>query len=96
MINDGDVFFRKHHLAPQVGLEPTTLWLTVRCSNQLGYWGVLRPDYSGVTPTGIEPVLPPWKGDVLTSWPRSHKNFPYNGKKGTIVPWKLNTEIVIY
>ena len=25
-----------------------------------------------VTPTGIEPVLPPWKGDVLTAWPRSH------------------------
>ena len=24
-----------------------------------------------VTPTGIEPVLPPWKGDVLTAWPRS-------------------------
>ena len=25
-----------------------------------------------MTPTGIEPVLPPWKGDVLTAWPRSH------------------------
>ena len=25
-----------------------------------------------VTPTGIEPVLPPWKGDVLTAWPWSH------------------------
>ena len=24
-----------------------------------------------MTPTGIEPVLPPWKGDVLTAWPRS-------------------------
>ncbi len=23
--------------APQVGLEPTTLWLTARCSNQLSY-----------------------------------------------------------
>ena len=23
-----------------------------------------------VTPTGIEPMSPPWKGDVLTSWPR--------------------------
>ena len=22
-----------------------------------------------MTPTGIEPVLPPWKGDVLTAWP---------------------------
>ena len=27
-----------------------------------------------MTPTGIEPVLPPWKGDVLTSWPRSRKH----------------------
>ena len=26
-----------------------------------------------VTRTGIEPVLPPWKGDVLTAWPRSQK-----------------------
>ena len=26
-----------------------------------------------MTPTGIEPVLPPWKGDVLTAWPRSLK-----------------------
>ena len=25
-----------------------------------------------MTPTGIEPVLPPWKGDVLTAWPWSH------------------------
>ena len=25
-----------------------------------------------MTPTGIEPVLPPWKGDVLTAWPRGH------------------------
>ena len=23
-----------------------------------------------VTPTGIEPVLPPWKGGVLAAWPR--------------------------
>ena len=34
-------YFVKHLLTPQVGLEPTTLWLTVRCSNQLGYWGIL-------------------------------------------------------
>ena len=25
-----------------------------------------------MTPTRIELVLPPWKGDVLTAWPRSH------------------------
>ena len=27
-------------LAPQQGLEPWTPWLTVRCSNQLSYWGI--------------------------------------------------------
>ena len=26
-----------------------------------------------VTPRGIEPLLPPWKGDVLTAWPRRRK-----------------------
>ena len=29
-----------------------------------------------MTPTGIEPVLPPWKGDVLTAWPWGLKNSP--------------------
>ena len=31
-----------------------------------------------VTPTGFEPVLPPWKGGVLTAWPRGHINFCNN------------------
>ena len=40
-----------------------------------------------MTPTGIEPVLPPWKGDVLTAWPRSrsiiriNKNYELPDKK---------------
>ena len=25
-----------------------------------------------VTRTGFEPVLPPWKGGVLTTWPTGH------------------------
>ena len=25
-----------------------------------------------MTPRGIEPLLPPWKGGVLTAWPRGH------------------------
>ena len=28
-------------LAPEPGLEPGTLWLTVRCSNQLSYSGII-------------------------------------------------------
>ena len=28
-----------------------------------------------VTPRGIEPLIPPWKGGVLTAWPRSHIMF---------------------
>ena len=29
--------------APQVGFEPTTLRLTVECSDQLSYWGMVEP-----------------------------------------------------
>ena len=29
--------------APEAGLEPATLWLTVRCSNQLSYSGIWFP-----------------------------------------------------
>ena len=28
-----------------------------------------------MTRTGLEPVLPPWKGGVLTAWPTGHKFF---------------------
>ena len=35
-------------MAPQVGLEPTTPWLTVKCSNRLSYWGKLIGDPSGI------------------------------------------------
>ena len=27
--------------------------------------------------TGFEPVLPPWKGGVLTTWPTDHINGEY-------------------
>ena len=33
--------------------------------SQLSYASVIM-----VTPRGIEPLLPPWKGGVLTAWPR--------------------------
>ena len=42
---------KKIKMAPQVGLEPTTLWLTVKCSNRLSYWGT----YKLVGPEGFEP-----------------------------------------
>ena len=32
---------------------------------------------ASMTPTGIEPVLPPWKGDVLTAWPWSLMILPF-------------------
>ena len=47
--------------------------------SHIGVYYIYLSDYSdkrtlfwesfSVTPTGIEPVLPPWKGDVLTAWP---------------------------
>ena len=46
-----------------------------------------------MTPTGIEPVLPPWKGDVLTAWPWSLMILPFPAscwlwKNETILPDK--------
>ena len=49
---------------PMIGLEPITCWLQISCSANWATSALM-------TPTGIEPVLPPWKGDVLTAWPWS-------------------------
>ena len=59
--------------------------------SHIGVYYIYLSDYSdkrtlfwesfSVTPTGIEPVLPPWKGDVLTAWPRSHILFINVDKK---------------
>ena len=58
--------FRDSNPGP-IGYEPTALTSWAKSPNFL------------VTPTGIEPVLPPWKGDVLTAWPRRHAaNNPFN------------------
>ena len=55
-----------NHNKPMNGLEPLTCWLQISCSANWAtsalYW---------VTPTGFEPMLPPWKGGVLTTWPWS-------------------------
>ena len=55
-----------------IGLEPITCWLQISCSANWATSAYILQ----VTPTGIEPVLPPWKGDVLTAWPRSQKTPP--------------------
>ena len=36
--------------------------------SQLSYASINK--FKMVTPRGIEPLLPPWKGGVLTAWPR--------------------------
>ena len=41
------------------------------CCRPLPYHLATAPYLIKMTPTGIEPVLPPWKGDVLTAWPWS-------------------------
>ena len=56
---------------PMIGLEPITCWLQISCSANWATSAHSLISLSRVTPTGIEPVLPPWKGDVLTAWPWS-------------------------
>ena len=60
---------------PMIGLEPITCWLQISCSANWATSAYITNILYSVTPTGIEPVLPPWKGDVLTAWPRSHIYF---------------------
>ena len=52
-------------MEPLVRLERTTYWLQVSCSTN---WAKVAYGLM-VTRTGIEPMSPPWKGDVLTAWP---------------------------
>ena len=50
-----------------------------------------------VTPTGLEPVLPPWKGGVLTAWPRGHTIIKIGKLPSGLepltssLPWKCST-----
>ena len=54
------------------GTRTLNLLITNQLLCQLSHIGIS----SLVTPTRIELVLPPWKGDVLTAWPRGHKKVP--------------------
>ena len=66
-------------------------WWTFRDSNPgpTGYEPVALtnwakgPKKSVVTPTGFEPMLSPWKGGVLTTWPRGHTLAPPVGLEPT-------------
>ena len=55
-------FFPAPCFALQDGLEPTTPWLTVRCSNQLSYWSIERFLSRALTDfalqDGLEPTTP--------------------------------------
>ena len=42
-----------------------------------------------MTPTGFEPVLPPWKGGVLTTWPWSLILWPLHGPYSILNTTKL-------
>ena len=55
-----------HHKADD-RTRTDNLLITNQLLCQLSHIGI----FLQMTPTGIEPVLPPWKGDVLTAWPWS-------------------------
>ena len=60
------------NIKEDVGFEPThaftrlTVFKTVPFSRT---WVIL---HKNIVRTGFEPVLPPWKGGVLTPWPTDH------------------------
>ena len=61
----------------QTGFEPVDTGVADHCLTTwlLRHYEIVEKSFSdfSVTPTGIEPVLPPWKGGVLTAWPRGHQ-----------------------
>ena len=61
------------YVDPWSRLITYSAWSEVR-NPQSGYntKPALRAGFVGVPRTGIEPVIPPWKGGVLTPWPTRH------------------------
>ena len=57
----------------QMGFEPTTLGITIRCSNQLSYNHQKLISGKMARPTGIEPVTPDLEGrcSIRLSYGRS-------------------------
>ena len=62
---------------PVAGVEPVTHGLRYRCSTNWAKSAYL------MTRTGFEPMLPPWKGGVLTTWPTGHNG---EGEIRTLAP----------
>jgi hypothetical protein len=56
------------HIVEKKGLEPSTFWMQIRCSNQTE----LLP-HNFVRPMGVEPMTPVLKGPYSTNWVTSAK-----------------------
>ena len=67
-INEKSTEFLQCFFAPELGLEPRTLWLTVRCSNQLSYSGMFVSNVLfsfGIAKVGIFLLLPNFFAKIL-------------------------------
>lgn len=62
-------------MAPQVGLEPTTTWLTVRCNYLLCYWGMMADD------VGFEPTVHFCTTVFKTVVLNHSTNHPWSGRR---------------
>ena len=47
-----------------------------------------------MTRTGFEPVLPPWKGGVLTTWPTGHDIKINSGRRTRTVDSLINSQVL--
>ena len=71
----------KAKMAVPTGIEPAISCVTGRRDNRYttGPNSYSQFKIQMVTRTGFEPVLPPWKGGVLTTWPTGQKMAPQAG-----------------
>ena len=68
-------------MAVPTGIEPAISCVTGRRDNRYttGPYYTFSNIIQMVTRTGFEPVLPPWKGGVLTTWPTGQKQTEQEG-----------------